>query len=130
MDLARLIKAQQAAGAGTLRDMERRAAADGTPISRTQLNDYANGVTRAYPSVDRRQAIANAIDVTLEEVTAAALVTAAPELEDSPHVQVQQAHAFVRLTAGRSPEEVEQLLGVVAAALKAMDAHRRSSSEP
>lgn len=130
MDLARLIANRRAAGpppegAGSLRDMEQRAAARGTPISRQSLSDYATGKVRTYPSEATRRALANALDVGVEEVTAAALETAAPELREGRGAQLQHAQAFLRLTEGRSDDEIEQLLGVVVAAIRAMDARER-----
>lgn len=127
VDLARLIANRKAAGAGSLRAMEERAAARGTPISRTTLSDYANGRIRAYPSEDTRRALAHALDVSVEEVTAAAIETAAPELKEGRGTELQHAQAFLRLTEGRSDDEIEQLLGVVVAALRAMDARPRVS---
>lgn len=131
MDLARLIANRRAAGpppegAGSLRDMEQRAAEHGTPISRQSLSDYATGKVRAYPPERTRRALAHALDVSYEEVTAAALESAAPEIKETGGAQLQHAQAFLRLTDGRTDDEIEQLLGVVVAAMRAMDAHRRA----
>jgi transcriptional regulator with XRE-family HTH domain len=126
VDLARLIANRKTAGAGSLRDMEQRAAEHDTPISRQTLSDYANGKVRAYPSESTRRALAHALGVGYEEVTAAALESAAPEMKESGGAQLQHAQAFLRLTDGRTDDEIEQLLGVVVAAMRAMDAHRRA----
>lgn len=126
VDLARLIANRKSAGAGSLRDMEQRAAARGTPISRQSLSDYANRRVSAYPSEATRRALANALEVDVEEVTAAALETAAPELKEGRGTKLQHAQAFLRLTEGCSDDEIEQLLGVVVAAMRAIDAHRRT----
>lgn len=123
VNLAELIASRKQAGAGTLRDMERRAAERGTPISRSALGDYANGRQTNLPSEETRQAIAAALDVTPNEVTAAALETAAPDIACSSR-SLQHAEAWLRLTNGRSEDEVAHLLGVVTAALTAMDAVR------
>jgi hypothetical protein len=123
VNLAQLIESRKKAGAGSLRDMERRAADAGTPISRTSLGDYANGKQTAFPNEDARRAIAAAIDSSYEVVTAAALESAAPQVAGDGRT-LQRAEAWLKLTEGRSDEEVQHLLGVVAAALKGWDSTR------
>lgn len=122
VDLAGLIDNRRRAGAGSLREMSRRAADAGTPISHVSLGDYANRKVTSMPSETTRRALAAALEVTVAEVTAAALESMAPEL--AREGELQHAQAFLRLTAGRSAAEIEQLLGVVEAALAAIDASR------
>lgn len=118
-----LFARQKNRGLGSLRTMADRAADRGHPISFVQLGEYASGKLRSFPNEDTRRAIAAALDVSLEEVAAAAVVTAAPELANGEALlQLQDAQAFLRLTSGRSRAEVTQLLGVVEAALRAIDA--------
>jgi hypothetical protein len=104
--------------------MSRRATEAGTPISHVSLGDYANRKVTSMPSQATRRALAAALEVSYDEVTAAALESAAPEL--AREGELQHAQAFLRLTAGRSAAEIEQLLGVVEAALAAIDASRRT----
>lgn len=109
--------------------MARRAADAGTPISHVSLSDYATGKVTSMPSETTRKALANALDVDVSEVTAAAIESAAPDrARDSDDVTQQHAQAFLRLTAGRSAAEIDQLLGVVEATLSAMRAARRTES--
>jgi hypothetical protein len=105
--------------------MARRATDAGTPISHVSLGSYAAGKTRSMPGAPTRRALANALGVTLAEVTAAALESAAPELTElGGRERTQHAEAFLRLTAGRTDAEIDQLLGVVEAALSAIDVGR------
>lgn len=124
MDLSELINRRQAEGAGSLRDMADRAAAAGHRISHAQIGQYAAGKVRTYPAEPTRHALAAALGVTVDEVSAAAMQTAAPELVDGAGMELQHARAFIRETRGRSDAEIIQLLGVVRAAIKAMDAGR------
>lgn len=125
MDLAGLINNRLKQEGGSLRKMAQRAKDAGTPISHVSLGDYANGKVTSMPSDATRRALANALNVTVAEVTAAALESAAPELARANEgALLQHAQAFLRLTAGRSDAEIEQLLGVVEAALAAIDASR------
>lgn len=127
VDLAGLIDNRRRSGGGSLREMSRRAADAGTPISHVSLGDYANGKVTSMPSEATRRALAAALEVSYEEVTAAALESAAPELTRGANGEgLQHAQAFLRLTSGRSAAEIEQLLGVVEAALAAMDASRKT----
>jgi hypothetical protein len=127
VDLAALIDNRRRSGAGSLREMARRAADAGTPISHASLGDYANRKVTSMPSEATRHALAAALEVTYDEVTAAAFETSAPKLARGANVEgLQHAQAFLRLTAGRSAAEIEQLLGVVEAALAAIDASRRA----
>lgn len=124
MDLAALIKKRKREGAGSLRDMAARAVDQGHQISHVTIGDYALGKNVTYPAESTRLALAAALGVSIEEVSAAAMAQAAPELADGPPMQLQHARAFLRKTAGRSDVEITQVLGVVDAALDAMDAVR------
>ena len=125
VDLATLINNRLKQEGGSLRKMAQRAKDAGTPISHVSLGDYANGKVTSMPSEATRRALAAALEVSYDEVTAAALesakLTRSADGEGSQHAQ-----AFLRLTAGRSAAEIEQLLGVVEAALAAMDASRKT----
>lgn len=108
-------------GAGTLREMEQRAAAIGFKISRTTLGDYSNGKIKRYPNEQTRRALAAALEVELSVVDAAALTTAAPSLTASQQtVDEERAEAFLELTADRTPQEIRQILGVVRAMVAGM----------
>jgi transcriptional regulator with XRE-family HTH domain len=98
--------------------MAHRAAAAGTPISRTTLGDYANGKQTSVPDEDVRRALAAALDVSFEVLTAAALETVAPTLAGDGRT-AYRAEAWLKLTAGRSDQQVEHLLAVVEAVLRA-----------
>lgn len=124
VNLAQLIESRKQAGAGSLRDMERRAAAAGRPISRTSIGDYANGKQTAFPNEEIRHALAAAIDSSFEVVTKAALQSAAPDA-DIDGRNLQRAEAWLKLTEGRSDEEVRHLLSVVRAAVEGFDAMRQ-----
>jgi len=108
--------------AGSTRAMAARAEAAGYPISHVQLAAYARGDVVALPSEKTRRAIAEALKVSVDEVTAAAVESVAPDLPEG--LSVQHALAFLRLTAGRTDDEIRQTLGVVEATLRAMEASR------
>jgi len=103
--------------------MSERAAAAGRKISHSQLGAYAAGRVKALPDEDTRHAIAAALEVSFEEVTAAALRSVAP---DAPDGLASHAIAFLRLTEGRTDAEIRQTLAVVEATLRAMEASRAS----
>jgi transcriptional regulator with XRE-family HTH domain len=124
VDLPELFASRKTA-AGSTRVMAERARAAGHPISHTQLGAYARGEVDAMPSEATRHAIAAALGVTFNEVTAAAWTSVAPT---PPGGMVSQhAQAFLRLTEGRTDEEIRQTLGVVEATLRAMQASRQAA---
>lgn len=125
MNLPELIKHH--ARGRSLRAMAQQAtdATDGRyPISHVQLGEYAKSV-RPVPSEATRHAIAAALGVSFEEVTAAAVRSVAPEVP--AEMASQHALAFLRLTEGRTDDEIRQTLGVVEAALRAMAASRAAA---
>ncbi|HEX2551170.1 MAG TPA: hypothetical protein VHK64_06215 [Nocardioidaceae bacterium] len=96
--------------------MAERAAAAGYKISHTQLGAYAAGRVKAVPDERTRKAIAaalfgNAEKPAVDEVTAAALQSVTPGTADG--AQAQHALAFMRLTEGRTEEEIRKTLAVV-----------------
>lgn len=128
MDLPELIK--RYARGRSLRAMAQQAAdaSNGRyTISHVQLGEYAKGNIRAIPSEATRHAIAAALfgepdGAAFDEVTAAAWRSAVP---DAPEISVSQhALAFMRLTDGRTDDEIRQTLRVVEATLRAMEASR------
>lgn len=122
MDLPQLF-ASRKDFAGSTRAMAARATAAGYPISHSQLGTYAAGrINPVVPDEHTRRAIAAALGVTFEEVTMAAVRWVAPEALDG--ISTQHAIAFLRLTEGRTDEEIQQTLGVVEATLRAMEASR------
>lgn len=129
MNLSELIENSRARNGGSMRAMAQQATDAGHPISHVQLGDYHKGRVRSFPSLETRRAIAAACDVSVEAVNAAAMETAAPQLREAfPH-GFGRATAFLHLTEGRSDAEVEQLLGVVRAALQGFDLVRSSAAE-
>lgn len=125
MNLVQLFEHRRRNGAGSLRVMEQRAAERGTPISKTALGEYASGKKAHHlPSPEIRLALANALDVDVEQVMAAIAVTAAPELLDDEGRVAPESVAWLMMTAGRSKEEIEHVLAVVEQVLKGMDAVR------
>lgn len=111
------------------RDLERRSKDAGHPISRSRLNTFGNQhVLGALPAEDTRTAIAAALGVSVDTVTAAALESAGIDELVGDGRSLQHAEAWLRLTAGRSEIEIQHLLGVVSAALKAMEAVQRDDS--
>src|SRR5690242_17865833 len=90
-------------------------------ISHVQLGEYAKGV-RPFPSEATRHAIAAALGVSFEEVTAAAVRSVAPEIPAG--MTSQHMLAFYRMTEGRTDEEIRLGLGVVEAMMQAMAASR------
>lgn len=121
MDLPQLF-ASRKAWAGSTRAMAARATEAGYPISHTQLGAYARGEVPALPSERTRRAIAAALGVGFEEVTSAAMRSVAPDAHEG--LSSQHAVAFLRLTEGRTDDEIRQTLGVVEATLRAMEASR------
>lgn len=122
MDLPELIKHH--ARGRSLRAMAQQATDAGRSISHVQLGEYAK-TQRPVPSETTRRAIAAALGVSFEEVTVAALRSVAPDVPDvalSPH-----ALAFLRLTEGRTEDEIRRTLGVVEATLHAMAASREAA---
>ena len=94
-------------------------------ISHVQLGEYAKGNIAAIPAEATRHAIAAALGVSFDEVSAAAWRSVVP---DAPEIEVSQhALAFMRLTEGRTDEEVRQTLRVVEATLRAMEASRAAA---
>lgn len=113
------------------RDLERRSKDAGKPISRSRLNTFGNRPTlTALPAEETRSAIAAALDVSVDVVTAAALESAGIEDLVGDSRSLQHAEAWLRLTEGRSEVEIQHLLGVVSAALRAMEAVERDSGAP
>jgi hypothetical protein len=102
------------------------AAADPTVrrLSHTQLGAYAAGRVKTVPDEQTQRAIAAALGVDVEEVAAAAWPAGAAKRPDG--VTSQHALAFVRLTEGRTDEEMRRTLGVVEAMMHAMDASREA----
>lgn len=129
MDLPQLF-ASRKAWAGSTRAMAARAEAAGYPISHAQLGFYARpGQTWPFPSERTRRGIAAALfgepeGRSFDEVTAAAMRSVAPEALAG--FSSQHAIAFLRLTEGRTDEEIRQTLGVVEATLRAMAASREA----
>jgi hypothetical protein len=125
VNLAELFEYRRRNGAGSLRDMEQRAAARGTPISKTALGEYASGKKAHHlPAPEIRAALANALDVDVEQVMAAVAVTAAPELLDDKGRVAPHSVAWLLMTEGRSEAEIKHVLAVVEQVLKGMDAVR------
>ena|SRR5690242_5853361 len=91
--------------------MAERATAAGYPISHVQLGKYAREGADTMPSEKTRRAIAAALGVDPEEVKAAVWASIAPEQPDG--VRAQHAQAFMRLTEGRTEEEIRKTLAVV-----------------
>ena len=133
MDLPQLFANRKAAyesqkrGTGSTRAMAQRATDAGHRISHTQLGAYSRGEVDALPSEKTRYALAAALGVTFDEVTAAAVESVAPDQLDG--LRSQYAQAFLRLTAGRTEEEIRQTLGVVEATLRAMAASRQAAGD-
>lgn len=127
MNLAELIERRRP-HIGSLRAMAQRAADANRPISHVQLGEYAKGAIREVPSEATRLAIAAALDVSLDEVTAAAFETAAPHITAAYPDGFGRAGAFAHLTEGRSDAEIEQLFGVVRAALAGFDTVRNHAT--
>lgn len=121
MDLPQLF-ASRKQEAGSTRAMSERAQAAGHRISHTQLGAYARGEVTTAPNEPTRRAIAAALGVSVKEVTAAARASWAPDGADPDG----RAYAWLRLTEGRTEEEIRHLLGVAEAAARGMDAARRS----
>lgn len=129
MNLSELIERNRERNGGSIRAMAQQATDAGHPISHVQLGVYHKGQARTFPSADTRRAIAAACDVSIEAVNAAAMETAAPQLRDAFPNGFGRATAFLHLTEGRSDAEVEQLLGVVRAAIAGFDLVRAESGE-
>lgn len=124
VDLSRLIARRRSDGddsAGSLRDMEARAQEAGHRISRSTLGEYSTGERIPDPRNETLlAALAAALDVTVDEVRAAALESVGQPAQLEEH-RSQQVEAFLRLTDGRTEREIEQLLGVVSAFVKGLD---------
>lgn len=127
MNLAQLIEHRKPQ-AGSLRDMAERATRAGHPISHPSISAYATEKVREVPSESTRKALAAALDVPIEVVTAAAFETAAPGLRDSWPEGFGRAQLFIHKTEGRSDAEVAEVLRVVEAALAMLDASRNHAS--
>lgn len=128
MDLAQLIKERQQALGLPLRDLEQRAADHGHPISMSSLSKYASGKRTAFPEEATRRGIAAALDVAFDIVTRAAILTAAPDLDDGADGRtVERATAWLLLTERRTDSEVRHLLAIVRAAIEGFDAMRSSA---
>jgi transcriptional regulator with XRE-family HTH domain len=125
VNLAQLFEHRRRNGAGSLRDMEQRAASRGTPISKTTLGEYASGKKAHHlPTPEIRIALANALDVDVDQVMASIAVTAAPELLDDKGRVAPHSVAWLLMTEGRSEDEINHVLAVVEQVLKSMDAVR------
>lgn len=107
--------------------MAQRATDAGHPISHVQIGEYAKA-PRPVPSEATRRALAAALGVSVAEVTRAAVQSVEPGLPEGWNGEY--ALAFLRLTEGRTDEEIRQTLGVVEATLRAMAASREAASEP
>lgn len=125
MDLSRLIERRRRDGAGSLRDMAARARDAGHPISHSSLGDYQTKRTTPDPRNEAQMTrLAAALGISVDEVRAAAWESVGhPTPLDGR--RTQQVEAFLRLTDGRSEQEIEQLLGVVSAFVKALDGRPR-----
>lgn len=136
VDLAALIKKRMRETGDTFRSMEARASAAGRPISRSALNSYANGATRQHPDEERVAALVAALDLekTPEVVAAAVHESFGVDTGDTVATgrTIQQASAWLRLTAGRTEEEVERLLAAAEAIIKLEEEweRRRRNDEP
>jgi hypothetical protein len=84
-------------------------------ISHVQLGEYAKGV-RPVPSEATRHAIAAALGVSFEEVTAAAMRSVAPEIDAG--MASQHMLAFYRMTQDRTEDEIRRALAVVEVLLR------------
>lgn len=125
VNLANLFATRKAA-AGSTRAMAERATAAGHPISHVQLGAYARGEVERPPNAATRAAIAAALIVSVDEVTAAARESWAPEQAAESVDPNGRAYGWLRLTEGRTDDEVRHLLGVAEAAARGMDAARGS----
>lgn len=129
--LAELISSHLRTSGEGYRDLERRAKEAGHPISRSRLNTFVTtDEIKAIPSEQTRSAIAAALDVSVEVVTAASLESAGIDDLAADGRSLQHAEAFLRLTEGRTEEEVQHLLGVVTATLRAMEASEQRRNPP
>lgn len=91
--------------------MAARAEGAGYPLSHSQFGAYAAGRVKAIPDEPTRRAIAAALGVSFEEVTAAARESLGLDVSDA--VQSQYVQAFVRNIEGRPDEEIRRALAVV-----------------
>lgn len=120
--LAELINSRKAAGNLSLRAMSRRAAAKGTPISPSALSAYAIGKSTNWPSASTREALANALDVPVEQIVLAATATCGATAADDADLLVRpDVQDWLALIDGRSDVEVQAALDVARAALRLWD---------
>lgn len=120
--IADLINTRKDAGK-SLRGMARRATAMGTPIGASALSAYATGRTTGWPSHATRQALANALDMPIDEIVRGAAATCAP-LPDQGQLDGPGMQEWTALIEGRTDEEVRDVLTVARAVLRMWDAAR------
>ena len=123
VNLPELIDYRRQHGAGSFRAMAQRATDAGEPISHVQISEYAKG-PRPVPSEATRRALAAALGVSVPAVTRAAVLSVAPDMSEG--VASEHAQAFVRRVEGRTEDDIQLLLGVLDATLRAMDGPRKS----
>lgn len=122
MDLPALIRARRSKPGNTLREMEDRARRAGYKISNSLIHDYERGKIASRPGPDRVRALAAALGCSYPEVAAAVQESFPLEPVTSPDAgRTQRAEAWLRLTADRSPAEVEELLLIVEQVLHMRD---------
>lgn len=123
MDLPSLIALRRRQTGDDLRKMEERARRLGHPISRSMISAYMRGQVPTPPNRDRVQALADALDVSFDDVATAAaesyrLDSGSPPMEDR---QAQRARAWLRLTEERTDDEVAELILIVEQILRMRD---------
>jgi transcriptional regulator with XRE-family HTH domain len=119
--LAELISARKD-GNKSLRGMARRAAAMGTPISASALSAYATGKRSSCPSAGTREALANALDVPIEQIGLAATATCLIQLQAPDLPVLPSTQDWLALIEGRSDAEISGVRDVVRVTLRLWDA--------
>lgn len=129
VDLSSLIAARRRSTGDSLRAMEARARRAGYRISRSTISAYERGKITTQPSRKTVQALAAALDVTYEEVAAAASEQFGLGDDQCDASRSQRAQAWLRLTADRTDEEVQHLLKVVEEIVRFEDRLRKGGSQ-